>query len=64
MTRGEWYARHHGGGWRTARKEFTCGKSLCLRRIETKSKYFDTNQTTPWPKTLRICAECATERLK
>lgn len=62
-TRGHWYATHHGGGWRVARKSFTCQQALCMRRIEPGVKFFDTCQFTHWPKTKRICAECARETL-
>lgn len=59
MTRADWYAQHHAGCWRTARKPRKCDQSLCLNTIAAGSQYFDTNQVTRWPKTKILCAECA-----
>jgi hypothetical protein len=58
-TRASFYARKYGGSYRTARSEFKCEVTLCLNRITPGVRYFDTQQVTTWPKTLRICACCA-----
>lgn len=63
-TRGHFYARRYGGGWRKARKPFTCQQSLCLGKIAAGDEYFDTLAPTTWPATKRICACCAKEELK
>jgi hypothetical protein len=38
-------------------------QALCLRRVEAGTTYLDTNQATAWPKTKRICAQCAQEKI-
>lgn len=63
-TRAFFYARKNGGGYRTARSEFSCEQFGCLRKIVPGVTYFDTRETTTWPKTKRICACCAEENLK
>lgn len=63
QTRAGFYQRKNGGGYRTARKEFTCEQSLCLNKITPGMQYFDTMETTEWPKTKRICACCAEESI-
>jgi hypothetical protein len=62
-TRGAFWARKNGGGWRTARKSFTCQQSLCLRRIAIGQQYFDTLEALVWPRTKRICLHCASEMI-
>lgn len=63
MTRAEFYARKNGGGFRTARKAFTCMQadksSFCLRPVVPGDQYFDTRETTTWPQTKKICVDCA-----
>src|SRR6478609_4727921 len=58
-TRATFYARRHGGGYRTARKAFTCGQFGCFQKIDPGVRYFDTLEVTTWSKTKRICACCA-----
>lgn len=59
MTRATFYARKNGGGLRTARKPFTCAQFGCLKKIEPGEQYFDTQETTAWPATKRICTCCS-----
>lgn len=58
-TRATFYARKNGGGYRTARKSFTCMQSLCLKKIDPGVQYFDTQEPVAWPRVKRICATCA-----
>lgn len=58
-TRAAFYQRKNGGGYRTARKGFTCMQSLCLKKIEPGEQYFDTQEPVVWPRVKRICAACA-----
>jgi hypothetical protein len=66
MTRGDWYAKKYGGGWRTVRKVLgmKCGRFGCFHVTVPGDQHFDTRQVTEWPKTLCICAKCANEELK
>lgn len=70
MTRGEWYAQHRGGGWRTARKPRKCDRSTplgkCLTVTEAGQRYFDTNMLNHSNRraTIGICEACANEELK
>ena len=59
MNRGQFYARKNGGGLRTARKEFTCMQSMCLKKVQPGEGYFDTQEPVAWPKVKRICAPCS-----
>ncbi len=59
MTRTEFYARKNGGGYRTARKECKCQQFGCFNKILPGERYLDTQETTTWPATKRICATCA-----
>lgn len=59
ITRATFYQRKNGGGYRTARKAFTCGQFGCFQQITPGVRYFDTLEVTTWPKTKRICACCA-----
>jgi len=61
QSRAAFYSRRYGGGYRTARKAFTCNQFGCFRRIEPGTSYFDTMEVTEFPKTKRICAACAEE---
>jgi hypothetical protein len=63
-TRAYFYERRCGGGWRTARKDFTCAQFGCLKRIIAGETYFDTQEPVTWPITKRICAHCANQELK
>ncbi len=63
MTRGQFYARLHGGGLRTARKAFVCSQFGCFKKVEPGEQYFDCQEVTVWPATKRICACCAEEKI-
>lgn len=58
-TRATFYARRYGGGLRTARKQRKCEQWGCFKRIEPGECYFDTMETTTWPKTKCICTTCS-----
>lgn len=72
MTRGDWYAQHHGGGWRTARTKKRCDMRRhgmrCTSLILPGNQYFDTNAQNHHCKCahckINLCAACATEELK
>lgn len=59
MTRADFYARRNGGGLRTARKECKCVQFGCFKRIQPGEQYFDTQATTTWPATKKICVPCS-----
>ncbi len=63
QTRAQFWARKNGGGYRTARKAFVCQQFTCLAKVDAGVEYFDTNETTIWPATKRICAACAEEHV-
>ncbi|WVR18297.1 hypothetical protein y223_00017 [Bordetella phage PY223] len=72
MRRSEWYAQHHGGGWRKARTKKRCDMVRdglrCTVMIEAGNQYFDTNarnhNASCVCSKINLCAACATEELK
>lgn len=59
MTRGDFYQRRYGGGLRTARKPTKCEQYGCYKRIMPGEQYFDTQETTTWPATKKLCVACS-----
>lgn len=68
MTRADWYAQKHGGGWRVARKRHRCdcrpsGGDYCRNEIMPGERYFDTNERNVFAEnqrvTKRFCVKCA-----
>lgn len=59
ITRATFYQRKNGGGYRVARKPFTCMQFGCLKTVHPGEKYFDTRELVFWPKMKRICECCA-----
>lgn len=72
MTRADWYAQHHGGGWRKARVKSRCDLTRnglrCMNLIHPGNGYFDTNARNFSAKCacakIKLCASCASEELK
>ncbi|MFT4118726.1 hypothetical protein [Bradyrhizobium sp.] len=72
MKRSEWYAKHHGGGWRKARTQKRCDMRRyglrCMCSIEPGQQFFDTNARNHYSKCgtckINLCAACAGEELK
>lgn len=72
MTRSDWYAKHHGGGWRKARTDKRCDMvrdgMRCMSVIKAGSQFFDTNARNHLSRCatckINLCAECAKEEIK
>lgn len=72
MTRADWYALNHGGGWRTARTKKRCDMRRdglrCMSIIQPGQEYFDTNARNHAASCvcakINLCAACANEELK